>query len=62
MERQLGTDLRDVPHEFKGFDECGVCGRGVKAPLHVEWSRVERASRETASGVSRRGVLPRVEG
>lgn len=60
MERQLGTDRRDVPHAFvegEGQD-CQVCQESAGDARHEEWARVERASRQTAATSS----LPRVLG
>ncbi len=52
MQREKATHKEDLPHDFEGYGnfDCHVCGANRSAALHVEWARVEQASRETAAG------------
>jgi hypothetical protein len=59
MERELGTDRRDVPHAFAGEEQsCEVCDKSPRDARHEEWEKVETASRQSAFAAG----LPRVQG
>jgi hypothetical protein len=51
MQRETATQFSEIPHAFVGAsnDVCRICGGQGQDERHLEWSRVARASRETAA-------------
>jgi hypothetical protein len=60
LEREVGTDQRDIPHEFRGVSgACDLCLGGRLDERHMVWAQTAAKSRQRASAGE--GV-PRVHG
>ncbi len=59
MDRELGTDRRDVPHEFvqdEDSQDCAMCEKSYSDARHTEWAQQAERSREVANLVNQSSI------